>query len=239
MDLTPLLIMAVGISLGFFAQTITGFGAALVSLPILLLILSLPDAMSLMSIFLLLFSLILAYQNRTLINKKVVLQMAIGGTLGMILGVQTLKWGNPVILKKALGIFIVGYVLHAILSKREIQSFKKLGFLFSILGGFFSGLFSSGGPLFITYIHNKLKDIKVVRATLIGTLAITNTLRIPLLTQAGLMNKAILMNAAYLLPFFLLAIFLGSKFFHHLNEHLLKRFFLFVLLASGIALIIK
>ncbi|MFA5792502.1 MAG: sulfite exporter TauE/SafE family protein [Candidatus Gracilibacteria bacterium] len=153
MDLHTLIILGLGVSLGFFVQTVLGFASALVSLPIIMLVATLQEGIALLSIFLLIFSLILIYQNRKLIDKKIVLKMAIGAVIGFVIGVYTLQFGDPDVLKRLLGIFIICYVLYSFFKNRDIKIFHRLGFLFSFLGGFFSGLYSSGGPLFITFIQ--------------------------------------------------------------------------------------
>ena len=48
---TMLLLLITGISIGFFIQTITGFAGALVSLPFLLFVMPLSDAIAYLSIF--------------------------------------------------------------------------------------------------------------------------------------------------------------------------------------------
>lgn len=239
MDLQTSLILALGIGIGFFAQTVFGFAATLIAFPILMIVLSLQESIALTSIFLLLFSGILVYQNRKLMNKKIVLEMGIGGIIGLVIGVQILKLGNPEILNKLLGVFIVLYASYSFIKKREIKIFNNLGFLFSFLGGFFSGLFSSGGPLFITYIYNKIEKANVVRATLIGILGIINVLRVPLLIQSGMLNRETMIQAIVLLPIFLISLYLGNKFYKKMDEKIFKQLFIVLLLIMGISLIVK
>ncbi|MDP3970230.1 MAG: sulfite exporter TauE/SafE family protein [bacterium] len=231
------LILGIGITLGFFVQTILGFGASLTALPFLLIILDLRDSIALIAVFLPFFSTILIYQNRKLINKKVVLEMAIGGVIGLTIGIFALKYGNPEILKKLLGVFIVCYVGYSTIKRQKVKIFNKLGFVFALLGGFFSGLYSSGGSLFATYIYNKLEQPKLVRATIIGSLGIINFIRIPLLVGTGIITMNTVEKSLYMIPFFLIALFLGNKFYSKINQVMFKKFFLIVLFILGLKLI--
>jgi len=233
-----IIILVIGVGLGFYVQSVIGFAASLVALPIILNVLSIQESVALMSFFFFLFSISLIYKNWKAINKKVVLEMSIGIVVGLILGIFILKYGSPVVLKKALGIFMLLFVGYHYTKNKRIKLFNKLGILFGFAGGLFSGLFSTGGPMYVTYIFNKLNDSDVVRATIIGTLGITDIVRLPILMYSGILTYNILILSLYLLPFFLMAIFLGHKTYHKINENTFKNAVMILLALSGISLII-
>lgn len=239
METAHLIILIIGVGLGFYIQTVAGFAAALVALPIILSVLNLQEAIALMSIFFFIFSIVLIYQNWKLINKKIVIEMSIGVIAGLILGILILKLGSPIVLKKALGIFILFFVGHSYVKKKKVKLFNKLGILFGFFGGLFSGLFSTGGPLFVVYIYNKLDKSNVVRATIIGTLGITNFLRVPLLIYSDILSYQIFLVSLYVLPFFFLAIFLGHKTYHKINENIFRNVLMILLILSGVSLIVR
>jgi uncharacterized protein len=238
MEIIYLLILAIGVGLGFYAQTIVGFAASLVAFPIILNILEIQEAVALMSIFFFIFSIILIYKNWNLINKKTIIKMLIGIIIGLLLGIWLLKFGNPVILKKILGAFILIFIGYSYLKKKRIKLFKKLGFLFGFIGGLFSGLFSTGGSPFIAYIYNELKDPDIIRATIIGTLGITNFLRVPILIYSGILTYNIFITALYIIPFFLLALFLGNKTYEKISKTTFKHVLMIFLALSAVSLII-
>jgi len=51
MDLTVLLILVIGVFMGFYVQTVIGFAGSLIALPILLLGMKLTDSIAYISIF--------------------------------------------------------------------------------------------------------------------------------------------------------------------------------------------
>ncbi len=238
MDIAYIIII-LGIVIGFFVQTIIGFSAGLIALPILLIVLNIKDAVVINSIFLFLFSCLLVIKNRKFIEKKLVFQLSIFIIIGLILGVFILKIGNPIILKKILGVFIILYVGYNFLKKKKLPLLNKLGPLLGFIGGLFAGMFSSGGPSIVAYIYNKLKDPVTIRATIIGTLAITNLLRLPLLAVNNLVRIELLSRALWVLPFFILAIYLGQKVSNKVNKTVFKNILLVFLFLSGVALIIR
>ncbi len=238
MEIFTLVILVIAISLGFFLSSMMGFAAALIALPLLLYVQNIQEAVALISVFVFIFSIIKIYQLGAIMDKKVIAQMLIGIIGGLLIGIYLLKYGNPLLLKKLLGVFVLLYVGYSSIKQTQIKIFKKLGILFGFIGGIFSGMFATGGPLYVTYLHNKLKNVEVFRATVIGTMGISNFIRIILLTYNGLLPKEILINSIYILPFFFIAIYLGQKAYNRTNEKTFKKLILIILVILGIKLII-
>jgi len=234
-----LLILIIGVGLGFYVQSVVGFAAALVALPIILNVLNIQESVALLSIFFLIFSIILISKNWKLIDKKTILEMLIGIIAGLFLGIYILKFGSPIILKKVLGIFVILFVGYLFIKKKKIQFFKKLGLLFGFTGGTFSGLFSTGGPPFVFYIYNKLDKSNIVRATIIGTIGITDFLRFPLLIFSGILTYDIFIKSLYVTPIFFISLYLGNKTYHRINENIFKNVLMIFLILSGVSLILR
>ncbi|MFH1012609.1 MAG: sulfite exporter TauE/SafE family protein, partial [Candidatus Peregrinibacteria bacterium] len=115
-----IIILSIAIGLGFFVQTNVGFAASLFTLPILLTIFDFKEAVGIISIFFVLFSLILVPKNWHQMNKKILITLSISSGIGLIIGVQLLKYMDPFILKKILGIFILLTVIHGYVKKEKI-----------------------------------------------------------------------------------------------------------------------
>lgn len=232
-----IILLSSAVFLGFFVQTIVGFAASLLAYPILLRIYSLQEASAIMAVLYIIFSLVLIWKNWKDIDKKVVIEIIPGLIFGMILGVYLLKLGNPLMLKKALGVFIVLFVFYN-LKKREIKIFNKSGWLFGLLSGIFGGLFSVGGPILTIYIHNRTKQKNILRATIIGCLGVTNLTRIPLFFYNDLFSISLLKAAIISIPAFCLALWIGHILYNRINENVFRKVFLAVLFATGISLIV-
>ncbi len=239
MDLSPLsiLLLVLSLSLGFFVQTVIGFAAPLIALPILTRLLGLQAAVGLISIYLLLFSIVMTRRHWHEMDRRTVLELSGGGIVGIFIGVWVLQYGSPVVLNKLLGVFILFYVAHQFIGKAKVKQFQKFGWIFGLFAGLFSGLFSSGSPFYVTYIYNKLSQPNVIRATIIGSLGIGNTLRFALLTLNGTINAHIASLAFVVLPGFLLAVWLGQKAHSKLDDVAFKRIVMAFLVLSGISLV--
>ena len=239
MEPTTIIIASLGIGTGILLQTVIGFAAPLIAVPILLFVLSLQDAVSLMSIFLFLFSIHFVYKHRHEMDRKVILQLGSGTVIGMPIGIYLLKVGNPVILKKLFGAVILLYVGHYYMKKRKIEVFNRLGFLFGLIGGIFSGLYSNGSPLYVTYINNKLESATTIRSTIIGILAVGNLLRVPLLLGASVLTTELLKTSLFILPTFFISIYVGQKLYHRINEDSFRHTVMIFLVLTAFSLILR
>lgn len=234
-----LALLATGIFTGFFVQTITGFAGALVALPFLLFVMPLPDAIGYLSIFYMISTPFHVYKEWEYIDKNLLKKLVISSFIGLLLGIVVLSYGQPIILKRALGIFIILYALHSAKSKKEVQFFSKMKYVFGFLGGFFSGVFSTGGPLYLVIVKNETSDVKIMRATMFGVLGLITFMRIPVLAFEGILTINQLYNSLFALPFFILALYLGKKVYLLLNQKLLQQLMLGLLLVSGMVLLFK
>jgi len=238
MDAELLILLGTAIFCGFFVQTVVGFAGSLIALPILLIGLKLPDAIAYISIFYLFSSISLVYKEWKNIDKSVIGKLSIPSIIGVLVGIFALTYSQPVILKRALGVFILIYVAYVIIGKIDLKLGKKGIMLFGVVGGFFSGIFSTGGPLYVIAVKNSVEEVKIFRATMIGVLALITFVRLPSLAIGGVLNSGHLKMSLIIFPIFILAQFLGNYFFLKINEVLFKKVLLGLLSLSGTALIL-
>jgi len=239
MDKEVLLILALGIFVGFYVQTVIGFAGALIALPVLLLAMELPDAIAYISIFYLFSSFFLIRKEWKNIDKGIILTLAFTSVIGVILGTLLLMVARPLILKKGLGLFILLYVIYNVIGKRKIKLNKVGVTIFGVMAGFFSGVFSTGGPLYVMCVENTVKEIKTIRATMIGVLGIVTIVRVPALTFSGILNTSHIKMTLMVLPIFFLAQYMGRLSFNKISENIFKKSLLALLSISGILLLLK
>ncbi|GHA28499.1 anion permease [Salinimicrobium marinum] len=237
MDPELLILLGTAIFCGFFVQTVVGFAGSLIALPILLIGLNLPDAIAYISIFYLFSSVFLVYKEWKNIDRNVIMRLGWASAIGVILGIVVLTYSKPVLLKKALGVFILLYVVYVIFGKKNLKLGKKRTAFFGIMGGFFAGIFSTGGPLYVIAVKNTVEEAKIFRATMIGVLAVVTAVRIPSLAVGGVLTLSHIKISLFILPVFFLAQFLGGRLFLKINEELFKKVLLVLLCLSGTALI--
>lgn len=239
MDIQQFTLFAIGVSLGFFVHTIAGFAAALVAYPIILQVIDIQEAVGFLSIFFFCFGATQTVVNWHNIDKKVFIRISLSAMVGLPIGVGLLAFGNPTILKKALGVFILLYVVFQFFKKKKFEILKHFGIPIGMISGIFSGLFAIGGPPVVAYIYNSIDDPKKIRATIIGIFGVIGTVRIVLFGATGMISKDIIMTSLYIFPFFLLSVFLGQMALKKINDHVFTRILLILLFVSGMSLILR
>ena len=239
MDMMILLVLIIGIFSGFFIQTIIGFGGALIALPFLLFVMPLTDAVTYITIFYAIASPIHIYKEWKYIDQKLIKKLLIASIVGVIIGGFVLMYSRPSILKKVLGVFIILFVINKSIAKNSYTFPSRVEYLFGLLGGFFAGVFSTGGPLYVIAVKNAIADIKVFRATMFAALGLVTFLRIPVLIAGDALQISQLYYSLAVLPLFILSLFLGKKVYLRLNEAFLTKVVLVILLISGLLLLFK
>lgn len=236
MDYTLLFCLATGIFAGFYVQTVVGFAGTLVSLPILLLAMPLPDAIAYVSIFYLCSSVSLIIKEWKQIDKQIIRTIAFSTVIGIIIGVLVLRFSEPLILKRGLGVFILLYVLYVATGRRKLKLNKSGTAGFGFMAGFFSGLFSTGGPLYVICVENTTSSIKIFRATMIGIFGLVTLIRVPALAISGILDFSHVKISLLILPVFLLAQYMGKLTFNNINETLFKKSLLCLLCISAVGM---
>lgn len=241
MEISTLLIISVGVGLGFFVQAVTGFASGLLTLPMLMLIMPMPEAVAMLAILMLLFNGILIFKNWHILDKKIVARMSWGVIPGIAIGVYLLGHVDTEILKKLLGAFILIHVSSHWLTrgKRAIGAFGESGLLLGFVGGISSGLFSGGSPIYAIYIAHKLKNSAAIRATIIGIMTIANLFRVPALVVSDILTLEIAKLTLYSLPVFFLVLYFGDKVHSKLNDAVFKEIVMGLLAVIGMILIVN
>jgi uncharacterized membrane protein YfcA len=236
-DIELIIILSIAIFCGFFVQTLVGFAGSLIALPILLLGLQLPDAIAYISLFYLFSSTYMVFKEWKNIDRKTIYKLTLASVIGVVLGIVVLSYAKPMILQKGLGVFILLYVAYVLFGKKDIVLGRKTNLTFGVLGGFFSGVFSTGGPLYVISVKNSVQEARTFRATMIGVLALVTFIRVPALSISGILNMEHVKMSLLILPVFFLAQFLGVKLFPKINESQFKNILLVLLCLSGISLL--
>ncbi|MBU0681097.1 MAG: sulfite exporter TauE/SafE family protein [Proteobacteria bacterium] len=144
------------ISLVFFSagflQGVSGFGAALLAMPLLVLVLDVKEAVTLTLLNTIILNLFLSVHLKSHIDWRKILPLVIGCVPGVYVGVTILKNVNPAIVKCSLGILIISYGLYSLLGRVRQRSISKgWGYVAGFATGTISGAFSAGGPPTIIY----------------------------------------------------------------------------------------
>jgi uncharacterized membrane protein YfcA len=236
--LTPFLIALIFLLAGF-VQGMTGFGSALVAIPLLGLIVDIKSAIPLCILNSLVITTYLSLKMRRDLDKRKVLPLCAAAIPGIILGSTLLKHLDSDIIRLWLGILLITYSLYSLLSTPKP---KKLHTAWSYLAGFSSGAigaaFSAGGPP--TIIYTALNDWKkdTIKATLSGFFLFNSYVIATVHAISGLTTIEIFTYFLISAPFVLLGTLLGTICYGKIPHNLyLKVIFAFLTL-MGIMMVV-
>jgi len=146
------LLVSLIVFFAIFTQSLTGFGLALVSMPLLSALLGVQTAAPLVALFGLLAEVILLFYYREAVNVRVIWRLIVASMIGVPIGVLVIRSLDEAVLLTALGVIVAGYALYALLKLRlpavngPVWAYG-VGFVAGILGG----AYNTAGPPVIVY----------------------------------------------------------------------------------------
>lgn len=207
--------------------TILSFGSSNASISPVELLLGYPTNM------------ILAWKNRKAIQWRVCLPLAALVIVGSIPGAIFLKNADTSLIKLFFGAVIVLVGVEMLLREflpRKMKQSKAVLSVIGLLSGLLCGLYGVGA-LLGAYISRVTEDSKSFQANICTVFLAENTFRIGLYAWSGILTLEVARQAAMLLPFMLAGLVLGMGSGKLLDEKIVKRIVVVMLIVSGAALI--
>lgn len=237
-----LLIIWIGLIIGYIVFGMTGFGSVLIVSPLLAFFLPLNKIVPLLALLDCGAAVLNAWRDGGVhVDKQELKRLVPLMILGSLLGAAILLYTHPDILLLFLGIFVIAYSIYSLSGYKPISHFKSVAAIpFGFIGGIFSALFGSGGFIYAIYLAGRLEQkeaIRVTQSTLIGFSTLT---RIIIFTIAG-----VYFDIDYLLMILLLfpTVFIGSSIGRHISMRVSRAQFIkiinVVIFFSGIAVLIR
>ena len=225
----------------FFIRSLTGFGGALISVPLLALLFDLKFAVPFEAIFDIGVSLILIGSVYRQINKSTLLPLLLGALIGTTVGSAMLNLMADNFLKNLLGLSIIIFALN--LLRKPDDSGRSLadywGGVAGGIGGFFGGLFGTSGPPFVIYLSYKVKEKNALRASLIGLFTFDGLWRFGLFAYNGLITREMIGLAMLLMPALCLGALLGHRMHLQVGEMRFRQIVAAILFISGGLLLLR
>jgi len=234
------IVIAIIIFLASFVQGFSGFGFALVSIPLLTLFIDIKTAVPLGALCGFVVNIYLSIGLKQHFNFSELRKIILGSILGIPIGVMILNLGSPDFLKIILGIFVVSFVilnLAKVVQPREVSS--NWGYLAGILSGFFGGAFNTNGPPILIYFLLKGWDKVKQKAMISGFFLVTSAIIVSSHIISGITTADILFEFIKLLPIVIVGIWLGTVLFKYVSTELFNKIVLWGLLIIGAGLILR
>jgi uncharacterized membrane protein YfcA len=235
---STLLVVAV-IFIAYVAFGVSGFGSALIAVPILAHVWPLTAVVPLMAIFEIAAALTVGGSQRKAVDRSEFLTLVPFMLAGIAIGVTLLLSLPSPWLLVGLGLFVLGYGLRGALKKDRPFTRVARGWAvpLGLVGGVMSALFGTGGSFYLIYIAGRVEDKSALRATISTVLGTSNAVRLMVFFAAGLLAPGVLITALVLSPVVFCGLWVGGRLHAKVTRAQILRGVCILLVVSGASLL--
>ena len=235
------LVLAAIAFVGALIFGVTGFGSALVTIPLATQLVPLKFALALFAVVDLCCAFSVGLENpRNAVKSewtRLVPMILVGTVLGVTLLVNLPRAAGMFLL----GAFIVSYALYSLLRRAPLRVIHSgWAWLAGVCGGITSTLFGAGGPPYAIYLSQRGLTKEQFRATMGFATMTSISVRVTAFFITGLLlDREVWRAAIAAVPAALLALFVAKKLVHRISREAVMRAVAVILLVSGSALILR
>jgi uncharacterized protein len=236
--MTELLITAL-VFFAALAQTLSGFGFALILMPVATILVGLRAAAPLVALTALTSYTVNLIRYRRAVNVRQVLRLSAASALGIPLGLWALANVDESIIKPSLGLVLITYAVYRLARPAELRPCSPLwiypaGFLAGCLGG----AYNTPGPPVILYGSLRQWPRDEFRAVLQTFFFLNGTLVVASHYLARHLTPTVLTFYACAVPALLLGILVGSRVDSKLNRDHFRTIVTVMILLLGLSLVL-
>ena len=236
MSLT-ILILLIGFALFLSAiiRQISGFGFALLSMPLTTFIAGIRVATPLVAITATTIGCMVVTNCWQHADRKALLWLVLTGVIGIPLGVLLLNHLSEFWLKRGLGAFLLAYCLYSlVMPELPLVQDGPFTLFFGFIGGLLTGAFNTGGPPVVIYGTLRRWAPEEFRSTLQLYFLAVSVIAMLGHAAAGLWTHQILWLYLASLPALLLGLYLGDKINLMIPKQLFNRIIYGLLFVTGL-----
>jgi uncharacterized membrane protein YfcA len=221
---------------------ITGFGAALVTVPLATHFVPLPFALALFVLMDLANAFRIGFENPKHAVKSEWTRLVPTILVGTVAGVTLLVNLPRQAATLALGIFVFAFALYSLASSAETRRIVSThwAYLAGFAGGITSALFGAGGPPYAMYLSHRGLAKEQYRATMgFATLTSISLRTIAFFATGILLDVKVWTYAVAIIPAGLAGLWAAGHLFRRISRDTLLRVVALMLLVSGASLVLR
>jgi uncharacterized membrane protein YfcA len=235
MDWLPVVLI---VFFAIFTQSLTGFGLALVSMPLLTALLGVETAAPMVALFGLLAEVILLLYYRQAVNVQVIWRLIAASMIGVPAGVLVVRSLNEEVVLAILGVIVGGYALYALL-KLRLPAIDGPAWAYGVgfVAGVLGGAYNTSGPPVIVYGNCRGWPPEEFKANLQGFFLLTSLIIAASHALAGNYSAEVLRYSLLALPAVAVGLAAGLALSKRVSATTFRTLVLWLLLALGAWLI--
>lgn len=224
--------------LAIFTQTLTGFGLALISMPLLSQLLGIDVAAPLVALIAIVAELILLVRYREDLSIHTVWRLSAASLLGIPVGIWAVRQFDDELVLAILGIVIIGYALYALLNFRlpKIEP-PEWAYGFGFMAGILSGAYNTAGPAVVIYGNCQRWEPRTFKSNLQGFFLLNSMTVIATHLLSHHYNADVWHNFLLALPALGLGLVAGFALDHTINPLVFRKMVLVLLILIGLRLV--
>lgn len=231
------LLLASGVLfVAYMVRGMVGFGSGLIAIPVLSLAMPLTVAVPLVVILDVLASGAQGVRNRQAIAWREVGLILPFGLVGVGLGLSVFHLVDPLVLRRAMGAFVIAYAVYSLWSPGVAQASRWWALPAGIGGGGIGTVFGTGGPFYVTYLKARGLHKTAFRPTFATLFLLDASARVAGYVGTGIIDVDLLQWLAMGVPVMIVAMYLGGHLHAQVGPSVFSRAISVLLVVSGISL---
>ncbi len=237
------MIFAIGMIffLAAFVQGLTGFGSALIAIPLLCLVVDIKFAIPLSVLTSLIITSLLTLKLKSHLDIRKLLPLCLSTLPGIAVGATLLKHVQSETMALLLGILLICYSSYNLFFTPKPRAIHHgWGYLAGFCSGAIGSAFSAGGPPAIIYTTLTGWSKDYIKATLTGFFLFNSIMVATAHGISGLTTQSVLISFLYSSPFVFAGTLLGSFCYRFLAGKIyLKTVYLFLIVMGMMMIVLK
>ena len=223
-----------------FTQGLSGFGAIILSLPLLAIFLDIKVVIPLVGIFGLAIPILLLVQLWKHLDWEKIYPIFLGSFPGIPIGVFFFKKLDVGMIQWILGIILMAYSICSLFWKSSNRGIREgWACVFGFFAGCLGGALSAAGPAVIVYTSLQTWDKDKKKVTLQGFLLVSHLVIVILHAVNGLTTRIVLRYFLVSLPMLILGTYVGAFFYGRIKEDDYNKIMLILLAILGAFMIYR
>ncbi|MFW5771669.1 MAG: sulfite exporter TauE/SafE family protein [Spirochaetota bacterium] len=236
--MTQILLVILIVFFAAFTQSVAGFGAALVSMSLLTLLLPITFVTPLVAMMGTFITISIFLRLRKNFDIKKVLPLAAGALPGIPVGIYFLTHFPESIVKKILAIVLLIYSLYSLIHVSHNTILRKeWGLLFGFLSGCLGGAFNTNGPPAIVYTSMQSWSKNDITITLQSFFLLSGIMLITMHGLHGLITVEVLHYFLLMIPVLIMGVVVGSFVYERINQDIFKKIVFILLIVLAVVLL--
>lgn len=239
MDLDQYVALACIVLFASTVQSVSGFGFALMSVPLMVLVIDIRIAVVVSALVGTVSTCGQAWHLRDQRDRVLTRRFIISSCIGVPFGLAAFIFVPQNVLKIVLGVTVLFGVVVLSRGLDMRSTHHSFDWLMGILSGILLMATSTNGPPLVFTLHARRIHPQTVRATLNAVFAVTGLISSSLFVASGKMSKEILGISAIAVPIMIIGVNFGSRFRRFIAVERFRLMVLVLLAASGISSIVS